>query len=183
MILEQILVNLKAILVSISLILAGLIGAYTGGYLTSEPADVSLGAIPGNEVQGNVLIVGGLDKGYFRESFSVASSTICSFRNPFAATSTIESFSVQVTRGVLVAASASSNIFDVSTSTVDLKRTTVGASSTPALLRGLLPSNQPVTFAGRPNSATSTLVSSDGGTILPGLVSLGNGLTGATNFI
>lgn len=86
---------LSAIVVALGVI-AGLLGTFTGSLVTAPPADVSLGAIPGNEVQGNEFIIGNSKLIVEKKEFSnVASTTLCSFRLP-TATSTLVSASVKL---------------------------------------------------------------------------------------
>ena len=169
---KKMLFSIKGILTAISAMLV-LIVSLIASYETAPPADISLGAIPGNEVNGNIFIVGGLDKAYFRTGFSAASSTMCGFRNPFQATSSIQSYSVQITRGVLGA-----NSFDIATSSVR------GATSSPALMAAVQVATLVTdSYSGVPNSATTTLINGDGGEVLAGLKRSANGTAGVSNYI
>lgn len=165
------------VLLGIVGVISALVVVLGAGYLKAPPADLSLGAIPGNEVQGDVLIVGGLEKAYVRRAFTATSSVLCSIRNPFfGATSTIESFSAVFSRGVLGA-----NLFDVSTTS-----NTLGyGSSSPALIAAHnIPSTDKPVIVFQKNASTTSSVNTgnDGGTVLAGL-NASTGLTGISNYI
>ena len=85
----QILGSVKGILASIALLLTVLAGAFTGGYLTSEPAEPSFGAIPGNEVQGNQFIVGGARTYQYGTAMTATTTSVCSFQTPGATTTLV----------------------------------------------------------------------------------------------
>mgnify|MGYP001609405071 CR=1 FL=1 len=142
---KKMLFSIKGILGAMAALLV-VISGLVASYKTAPPADISLGAIPGNEVNGDTFIIGGLDLAKNEQALTATSSALCAFQNPFAATTTIQGVSIQVTRGVLGA-----NTLDISTSS-----TRVG-SSTPALVFARsVASLSAASIVWQPNSATST---------------------------
>ena len=82
--------SIKGILTVMSAMLV-LIVSLIASYTTAPPADISLSAIPGNEISGNEFIIGGASLISEKQAFNnVASTTLCSFRLPNATTTLIK---------------------------------------------------------------------------------------------
>src|SRR3990167_1841969 len=90
-----------------------------------EWMETRLGAIPGTTIDSQVITVGGVDIGYVGKPIAGTSSVLCSIRNPFSSTSTIDKLTIKRTSGF-----AAATEYDVSTST------NAFGSSTVALVRG-----------------------------------------------
>lgn len=92
---KKMLFSIKGILTAISAMLVLIVGLIAS-YEKAPPADLSFAAIPGNEVQGNLFVVGGSKNHYYGEGMSATTSNVCSFRAPNA-TSTVVSAAAQTT--------------------------------------------------------------------------------------
>ena len=90
-----------------------------------ERGDTPLGATPGAVIDSKYLSIGGVERYYEKQNVSASSSVLCFTQNPFNATSTLISWTMRITRGVL-----GNNTFDLSTTSVDFRF----GSSTPALI-------------------------------------------------
>lgn len=116
----------KLMLVAVGVILAGIAGLI-GSYKNAPPADYAIGAIPGNEVQGNEFVIGGLSTYYYRQAMSATSTNACSIRTPNATTTFVgASMATQMTNLV---GSTITRLF-ISTATNNWASTTVLAANT-----------------------------------------------------
>ena len=128
---KMILENIKAILVSLTALLALLAGSYSGGLLTARD-DVSLGAISGPELTSPFWTVNSVENRYFSSGLNQASTTICSFRTP-AATTTLKMGSVQIRTGTTTAIAlemAKSTLLDATTTRIAYQTLASGAQVT-----------------------------------------------------
>lgn len=82
----------KAIYVTLVAIVA-LVGSLIVSFEKTPPAEVSFGAIPGNEVQGNEFIIGGVKHYAYHQVMVATSSNACSIKTPVA-TTTFESANI-----------------------------------------------------------------------------------------
>lgn len=69
---------------------------FSSNTIIRETVDSALGAIPGNEISGNYLSVGGVTTASFKLGLNKASTTICSIQSPPNATSTLRFGSVKI---------------------------------------------------------------------------------------
>ena len=124
--------NLKT--VGIALVVSALVAVVGSSFLpTSQERNIldkDLGAIPGDNVEGNFFTVGGVKMAYMRSSISATSSSLtsnrlCSFKNPFAGNASLVEFSVNISTTSVTA----QKISIATSSTVDIR-----ATSTPALV-------------------------------------------------
>ena len=136
-----------------------------------------LGAVPTLDgVDNPYYSIGGVRFFNYRQNISATSSVICIQRNPFTGTSTLESYSVQVTSNGIAAAQ---NLY-VSTTT----GTAGYGSSTPAIMSGFAAGTGQFTAIWGGNTATGTanvLTTVDSAVkadLLPGVSN-----TGASNYI
>src|SRR3990167_2973501 len=65
--------------------LGALVASFGGSYI-SAPSELTLGAIPGNEVQGNQFIIGGVKHYSFHYAMVATSSNVCTILTPSATT-------------------------------------------------------------------------------------------------
>src|SRR3990167_401893 len=77
-----------------------------------EWMETRLGAIPGTTIDSRIVTIGGVDIGYIGQPITATSSALCSLRNPFSSTSTIDKLTIRRTSGFEAATT-----FDISTST------------------------------------------------------------------
>ena len=164
----------KVLTISIVAALVVSIGIlYVSPVKTTREIIEKFGAIPGNVLDHTCFTYGDVTRCSFARSLTATSSHLCSILNPVSATSTIESYGLLITRGVVGA-----NQFEISTSTAAY------GTSTTALMAVSIPTGASGTFAGRPNTSTSTIsINTLGVSILPELERSGNGVTGVTNYI
>ena len=125
------------------------IGAYffpTGNTVVQKVTE-RLGAVSTLDgVDSSYVKINGVETAYVSQAINATSTMLCNIQNPYSASSTLLSFSMRVTDGVLGA-----NNVSVSTSSLSY------GSSTPVLvLDHVLPSNSTSILAWVPNGATST---------------------------
>jgi hypothetical protein len=98
----------------------------------------SLGATASPDVPYNYMRIGGITKYYIIGAMKTATTTLCSFVNPFgAATSTLESFDYEITTGTSTAATlvvnASTGAYASSTATNIVSAQTVASGATDSM--------------------------------------------------
>jgi hypothetical protein len=69
-----------------------------------QPVEEKLGALTSPDIGGNWLRVGGVKHYFLSSGMNAASTTLCSFPNPNSATSSLISFTYQITTGTSTAA-------------------------------------------------------------------------------
>jgi hypothetical protein len=150
--------NIKIILIVIAIIA---IGGYLfpRGNSIVEQAVEKLGAVPTLDgVTSPFVAINGVKDSYVSQGLIATSSTICSIANPRGATTTVLSFSVKITTGILGA-----NNVSLSTSTNSY------ATSAPVwIIDRAIGSNLGDSFMWLPNIATTT-----SGRILPAVLASG----------
>ena|SRR3990167_7963947 len=86
-------------------------GEQDGG--TPIPQEI-LGAVPGNEINGNYFIVGGVEQAFVKQNWIASTTRVCIIKNPFPnASSTLMSFTARNTNKTV----AGVNSFSLSTTT------------------------------------------------------------------
>lgn len=98
----------------------------------------TLGATPGNSVEGSYFTIGGVDFAHVKTSWIATTSRVCIIKNPFPnATSSLVAFTARNTNTINGA-----NTFDVGTTT---HANGYGATSTPKILQGFVIANLKMT--------------------------------------
>ena len=145
--------NLKsggiAVVVSVVVVSLGLF--FYGGSTTTERVieKENLGAIPGNNIEGKYIIIGGVELAYVSMPMIATSSVPCVTKNPFNATSTIIQFSAIFTDTVTDIAGVPA--MDFSTSTNAYLNAT---STTPLVANWPIKSNSSDEFLWRAQTVT-----------------------------
>ena len=141
--------KLVAILAGMFAVVAALIAMTS---LHVIPATPTFGAMPGHEIQGNLLTVGGITEDYVSASFTATSSSFCVLQGPNA-TSTLISFSMMMTN--FSAGTWQLPVAYVGTSTVASKGT--ASSTNPYFLAAVsLATSTPVFWRSGSSTGTST---------------------------
>lgn len=122
-----------------------------------QPAPVNqneqnYGSIPGNEVQGNVFVVGGVTNYSFFQAMSVGTSTVCHIKSPTATTTLINGGTSLNIAGAaiyatsyVIGSSLTQNATTTALATMDvaasIKKTIVATTTLTALTDGVVPPN------------------------------------------
>jgi hypothetical protein len=123
---------ITSVVVSIVVVLAGYFllpnGTTVNNTTTTIPQE-NLGAVPGNEINGNYFTVGGVQFASISQSWIATTTRVCIIKNPFKATTTLMSFTARNTNAV-----PGVNYFDIATTT---HAGGYGSTSTSPILRGV----------------------------------------------
>lgn len=137
-----------------------------GGYFTGGKSIVqnTLGATPTLDgVDNSYVKINGVEEAYVSQAINATSTMLCNIKNPYTASSTLSSFRMRITSGIL-----GNNNYSISTSSASY------GSSTPVLvLDHTIPTLSTDRVAWFPTGATTT------NRVLPGI----NSTTGETNVL
>lgn len=125
--------------------------------------DTNFGSIPGNEVQGNVFVVGGVSNYSFSQGMNQGTSTVCSIKSPSATTTAVNGgISLNIANSpayatsYVIGTSLTRNATTTTLAALDvgssLKKTIVATTTFTQLTDGVVPPNTWFNF----NSSTST---------------------------
>lgn len=140
-----------SVVVSVVVVLAAYFVLPRGNtVVNNQIPDNTLGAVPGNEINGNFFTVGGVERAYVKQNWIATTTRVCMIPNPFRATSTLVSFTARNTNTV-----AGANSFDISTTT---HAGGYGATSSTYILRDFtIPANSYNQTDGYTNGSSANL--------------------------
>ena len=125
--------------------------------------------------------IGGLKTAYFSIPIAATSSVICSIKNPYGATSTVQNFGVNITGNGL------GNVqFDLSTSSSAYANVSYG-SSTPAFIKAAITGSGQSTFYWESNATTTNInvigMNSNLGSVLGGAIGKSDVVLGPNDYV